>query len=67
MSAPLPEHVVAAIALALEGAATPETALEVIKRLIDKSGPLDPMATLPVALFLDTVRELGGTFAVNQK
>lgn len=61
----LPEHALAAVALALEGAANAETAVAVIERICAMV-PFDGSSTEPTALLLEAVRELHGTFAVNQ-
>jgi hypothetical protein len=61
----LPEDVVAAIQLALEGAANPAVAVEVIERLCDHAGTLDGTRPQPTKLLVDTLREMNVAYTVN--
>lgn len=58
------DDVIGAIRLALEGSENPDTQLRVITALCEKASPTPATAQGPVRLFLDTVRELGGSFTV---
>lgn len=62
----LPEDAVAAIELALNAAASAETAVEVIELICGMAGPFNGSRTEPTKILLDAIRELNGTFAVNQ-
>jgi hypothetical protein len=62
----LPEDVVAAIQLALEGAANPGIAVEVIERLCNQAGTYDGTRPQATQLLVDTLREMNATFDFNQ-
>lgn len=62
-----PEVVVAAIQLAMVGAASPETALEVIGGLIERSlGPDLSRSGEPTRLLVSVLKEKQATYSVNQ-
>lgn len=54
------------IRLALEGAASDETAVEVIRWIVDEHAPDPVNGTRSVRVLLDSVKSLGGRFSTNQ-
>ncbi len=61
----LPEDYIGAIQFALVAAVNAEVAVEAITALVGNY-PIDPDATRPTKLFVETLRKLKGTYSLNQ-